>query len=99
MTHGDIGGVFLPKEEIRKSDPLMWRKLEDINTYWMGAKKTHFEHCAKNAAKAQTPGVILVAVGSRKARIVTECVRKGLVNQLIIDHDLARAIVELDAPA
>jgi hypothetical protein len=98
VTHGDIGGVFLPKEEIEKTEPEMWTILKDINDRWMGAKQEHFENCAKKAALSRMPGVILVAVGSRKARIVTECVRKGLVNQLIIDSDLAQAIVELDAP-
>jgi DNA-binding transcriptional regulator LsrR (DeoR family) len=96
LTHGDIGGVFIPKDGISNES---MRKLNDINSRWLGSKVEVVRGCAEYASEKETPGVILVAVGKRKARIVTECVRKGLVNQLIIDYDLAKAIVDLpDSP-
>jgi hypothetical protein len=35
------------------------------------------------------PGIVVLAIGENKARIVYEVVRRGLVTELIIDHDLA----------
>jgi DNA-binding transcriptional regulator LsrR (DeoR family) len=99
LTHGDLAGVFLSKATIkqsgRKAKEPQSDKLDKFNSRWMGAKEEDIGECAARAAKNKTPGVILVAVGKRKAGIVTECVRQGLVNQLIIDYDLARAIVDL----
>ena len=37
--------------------------------------------------------VIVAAAGREKANIVLECLRRGLINQLLIDDDLARALV------
>jgi DNA-binding transcriptional regulator LsrR (DeoR family) len=84
---GDIGGVFLTRSE---KTPLA-----DVNDRWTGVKKHHIARCARTAKAAGTPGVILAAVGKWKARIVERCVREGLVNHLLIDRDLAAAIVQL----
>ena len=51
--------------------------------------------CAKRARQTGSPGVILPVLGHSKARIVIEVVRRGLVNELILDHDIADEIVRI----
>lgn len=105
---GDLGGIFLPtptanptptakKSDLEKQDEINEKKLDEINRRWKGATIKHVKNCAAQAAERNAPGVIVIAMGARKARIVLECVRKGLVNQLIIDRDLAEAIVAVKA--
>ena len=86
---GDLGGIFLPTPDARQED---LEKLADINRRWKGASESHIQECAVRAANEGKPGVILIAIGARKAKIVKECVRKGLINQLVIDRDLAEEI-------
>jgi DNA-binding transcriptional regulator LsrR (DeoR family) len=43
--------------------------------------------------------VVVLALGRAKAEITLECVRAGLINELVIDHDLAQALVHGPAGA
>ena len=40
------------------------------------------------------PGVVVVSVGGDKAEIIKECIRRGLINHLVIDMKLADALEE-----
>jgi DNA-binding transcriptional regulator LsrR (DeoR family) len=85
---GDIGGVFLPRSARD-------RVVEGINERWAGVRLEHFARCALGAARgAGRVGVIVLAVGRSKAEVVLECVRAGLVNELLLDHDLAQALIQ-----
>src|SRR5205807_2708443 len=84
LAIGDIGGIFLAREESTRE------RIEDINQRWTGIKEEHIRRCAKEAQQSDRSGVIVVAVGSHKAEIIRECVRLGLVNELIIDYELAK---------
>jgi DNA-binding transcriptional regulator LsrR (DeoR family) len=66
-----------------------------INDRWAGVRLEHLARCARAATGgAGRAGVIVLAVGRSKAEVVLECVRGGLVNELIVDHDLAQALAQ-----
>jgi DNA-binding transcriptional regulator LsrR (DeoR family) len=90
LTVGNIGGVFLPREELRDTDRAT---VLDLNRRWSGVKKQHLRRCDENARRTGAPGVIVFAIGKAKAEIVYECVRLRLVTQLVIDIDLAGELV------
>jgi DNA-binding transcriptional regulator LsrR (DeoR family) len=87
LVIGDIGGVFVPRSPRNET-------VRGINERWTGATLADFAGCARAAAQNNhRVGVIVLAVGKAKAQIVLECVRLGLVNELIIDHELAQALL------
>jgi hypothetical protein len=70
-------------------------KINRINTQWTGIQREHLSRCAERAwASPRTPGVIVLAIGRAKSGIVIEAVNQSLVNHLLIDQDLADALVE-----
>ena len=84
---GDIGGVFLPR--VARD-----RVVRGINERWTGVRLEHILRCAQVAAHDHTrAGVVVVAMGQAKAQITLESVRAGLITELILDHDLARALL------
>ena len=67
---------------------------------WTGMKRAHLERIAKNAARDNHPGVIVVSVGGAdRAEIIAEALRCGLVNELIIDRELVGALTRALSPA
>jgi DNA-binding transcriptional regulator LsrR (DeoR family) len=86
LTRGDIGGVFLPRDGLTPPDRQL---VEELNQRWTGISEVHLRECARRASAAGRPGVIILAVGRFKAEVVRESVRRGLVNELIVDQDLA----------
>ena len=84
---GDIGGIFLPRNARD-------RIVKGINERWTGVRLEHICRCAEAAARdPANAGVIVFAMGAAKAQITLECVRAGLISELIIDHDLAQALL------
>ena len=54
----------------------------------------HILRCAQAAARDHSRvGVVVLAMGAAKAHIILESVRAGLITELIIDHDLAHALL------
>jgi DNA-binding transcriptional regulator LsrR (DeoR family) len=88
-TLGDICGIFLA----RRPEHETW--VRDLNSRLTGLRDDHIKACARRARlEADGPlGVILIALGRAKAEIVSECVRKGWINILIIDDDLANSLI------
>jgi DNA-binding transcriptional regulator LsrR (DeoR family) len=84
LTHGNIGGVLLEREDLSPEDSAA---LRGIARRWTGITREHYEQCAR-----RSPGVILLALGANKADVVLKCAELGLVTELIIDEDLASAI-------
>jgi DNA-binding transcriptional regulator LsrR (DeoR family) len=89
LIYGDIGGILLPREKLSIAD---MRQVEELNAGWMGLKLSHLQTVASRATPGKVPGVIVVAYGRWKAEMVKECIRRGLVNQLIVDPALADAL-------
>lgn len=89
LSAGNIGGVFLPRRGVKGTHS----HIEDMNKRWTGCRIEHFHNCAQNAGTSPSRvGVVVVAIGEEKAEVVETCVRMGLVNQLIVDQGLARAL-------
>lgn len=89
LSVGNIGGVWLPNTDRDVA------AVEDINGRWLGIQKEHYVKCArrrdsKDAENAQ--GVVVVAIGKSKAPIVKRAL--GMVNHLIIDRELAAALMK-----
>ncbi len=79
----------------RERNAVVEAKVRRINTQWTGIQREHVARCAERArASEQTPGVIVLAIGRAKSEAVIETVNQSLVNHLLIDHDLADALVE-----
>jgi DNA-binding transcriptional regulator LsrR (DeoR family) len=84
---GDIGGVFLPRTARD-------RVVKGMNERWTGVRLEHILRCAQTAARDHSRvGVVVLAMGAAKAQVILESVRAGLITELIIDHDLAHALL------
>jgi DNA-binding transcriptional regulator LsrR (DeoR family) len=89
LIYGDIGGWLLGRHGLRAADR---RLVDSLNQGWTGIREEHLVNVAKNAKPGGAPGVILVAAGLAKVEMVRELVRRGFVNQLLIDTSLAKAL-------
>src|SRR5262249_4554806 len=70
-------------------------KVRRINTQWTGIQREHVARCAERARSSEgTVGVVVLAIGRAKSEIVIEAVNQSLVNHLLIDQDLADALLE-----
>ena len=80
LAVGNIGGVWIAKNEISEADK---ERVAKVNDRWLGAQYDHFKGCALNA----DPGVVVVAAEPDKADIVLETLH--LINVLIVSRQLA----------
>jgi DNA-binding transcriptional regulator LsrR (DeoR family) len=91
---GDIGGVIIPNSGIGADDA---HRIAEMNSNWTGAHDEHLRRCADAAYRAgfirKRPGVILLALGANRVKVVLRCVELGLVNELVIDAELADALM------
>jgi hypothetical protein len=79
----------------RERNGVVEAKVKRINTQWTGIQRDSVVRCAEQArASERTPGVIVLAIGRAKSEAVIEAVNQSLVNHLLIDQDLADALVE-----
>ena len=89
---GDMAGVCYAKPDLTKTDVEI---VKELNRRWTGVQEPALRKCAERAFRRDPgvgpPGLVVVAIGPRKAAMVIEAVRMGL-NQLIIDQDLQREI-------
>jgi DNA-binding transcriptional regulator LsrR (DeoR family) len=70
-------------------------KVRRVNDQWTGIQREHVARCAERArATGTTAGVIVLAIGRAKSGTVIEAINQSLVNHLLIDQDLADALVE-----
>jgi len=92
LVAGDIGGVLLPRPGL---DTKGLVEVQNLNQMWTGINRRHFERIARQADETKRPGVIVVSCGHDRAEIVAEVVRCGLVNELIVDRDLADKLAKL----
>jgi DNA-binding transcriptional regulator LsrR (DeoR family) len=92
LVIGDLGGVLFPRPGL---DARGRAEVEELNKMWTGAKLSHLERIAVQAARSSRPGMIVVAMGGEdRAAIVAAAVRHGLVNELIFDRTLAEALTD-----
>ena len=93
LVIGDMAGVCFPHEGLAEKDRI---EVDDINARWTGVKVANLKRCADRAFKGDPmtgpPGLVIAAVDARKANIVLDIVKRGLVNHLLIDEDLQEAL-------
>lgn len=95
ISWGDLGGVLVPRKKLTVEGK---KEFERISSLWTGITLEHYRKTATRAAGLATsqakeiPGVVVFAIGNNKAEIVHEIVKAGLVNRIVIDLDLAKAL-------
>jgi DNA-binding transcriptional regulator LsrR (DeoR family) len=88
---GDIGGIIIPRRGLPKAEA---NRIKEMNDRWTGIQEHHLQRCAREASKNGRPGVVIVALGQKRCDMVRRCVELGLVNELIIDQELAQGLKE-----
>jgi DNA-binding transcriptional regulator LsrR (DeoR family) len=91
LVLGDIGGVCVPRPDLKQT---ALRKLQDVNERWTGLRLEHVQACAAQAKDPDRdrPGVVVISGGKARARFIYEITRRGLINHLIIDDELAKEL-------
>jgi hypothetical protein len=98
LVSADLGGTLIPREDLSGSDRRIY---EDLGSAMTGLSLGAVEKIALRAADVakspsqQLPGVCVIAIGENKARPLLAALEAGLVNELVIDEDLARAVQRL----
>jgi hypothetical protein len=88
---GDIGGALMPGGPLPKNRT-SHGILAEVEAAWTGIKIWDYERIAREAFETTKPGVVIIAMGNNKPETVLHAVRRGLVNELIIDLDLKQAL-------
>lgn len=90
---GDLAGVPLhrPRLTPKEND-----KLDELLQRWTGLKESHLRDCAARAMRnGKGPaGVIVIGSGVERVSCVLEAVRRGLVNHVVVDEALGRALID-----
>ncbi len=95
ITLGDLGGVLIPKSEYPK--PEDEEHIKVINSLWTGITREQYQNIARKGNHHR--GVVVLAIGAKKAHLVYTAIRLGLVNHLICDQALAWALaIECGSP-
>lgn len=102
LVVGDLAGILIRKPEQferigarQKARPAIPDLIDQIEDRWLGIKREHLVQCVRKASGSDRPGVVLLAIGENKSTCVYEMIRMGLINTLVIDHDLAYALDKL----
>jgi len=96
---GDIGGILLlkPSDKLpkgRDKTVVRWQ-FEQIRRHWTGVRIEHLKSCAIRADREGRPGVIVLAVGARRAEVTLACMKQGLINHLFSDNMHAQELKKL----
>ena len=86
---GDIGGFLIPNSEEPSADDTA--QLKEMQSLWTGIQGSDLLEAARKADHNR-PGVVVLAIGANKAKIIHRCVKLGLINSLICDEALAWAL-------
>lgn len=98
ISWGDLGGVLVPRLKVTADDQ---KEFDRIASLWTGITLKHYRETAMRAFKIavsqaqEIPGVVVFAIGKNKAEIVHEIIKAGLVNRVVVDLDLAKALAIL----
>lgn len=87
---GDMGGVLIPRAGLNDKDK---NRVDELNAMWTGVNYQHLRQIADESFRQpRKAGNIVIAVGQDKVPILTEVIRLGLANELLIDKSLATAL-------
>jgi DNA-binding transcriptional regulator LsrR (DeoR family) len=90
---GDFAGSILPQPGLRAKEIEL---VAGLNQGWMGISLEQLKKVASGGKVKSPPGVITVGFGPDKAGILAESMKRGLVNHLVVDEQLARRLVDRD---
>jgi DNA-binding transcriptional regulator LsrR (DeoR family) len=99
LVIGDLCGVVIPRSSL---DRQAKTEIKRIMAQWTGVRLDHLEACAtraRNGSNSGPAGVIVLAIGANKASVVHEALRRGLIQHLFMDEDLADKLGEICAPS
>jgi DNA-binding transcriptional regulator LsrR (DeoR family) len=87
---GDLGGLMITRKAPTKSQQeKIDKKIRLLNLRSLGIQERHFRACARSSLTSMTSGVVVIAMGAKRIGMVKRCVQLGLVNELIVDQELA----------
>jgi DNA-binding transcriptional regulator LsrR (DeoR family) len=87
LVAGDIGGVLIPRQGLGDDER---QKIQRMNAEkWTGVKQDDLERCAREALRNGRPGIVVLAIGAARREVVQRCVELNLVNELLVDQELA----------
>lgn len=92
IIDGDIGGILVDRPGISADQQ---SKLNELNAMWTGITMANLNHIARRARQTGGVGVVAVAIGRERAGVIKELIRKEVLNELIIDWDLANSLERL----
>ena len=97
LIAGDLGGVPLERSGLTKTES---DKVKELTMRWQGLQLEHLESCSLRAHEQRDPltgkpGIVVVSRGVARAPAIYEGVKKGLINHLLINEDLAAALEQL----
>ena len=75
-----------------KINAALSRRVDHWNTGWLGISEEQLRTCMDRAVINNQTGVMLLATGACKAEMVCECVKRGLLNVVVIDDACRNAI-------
>ena len=94
---GDVLGLFISGKESdgEKESGRELDIVDKVNSSFLGPKLEHFRGVVNLARKDPLRmGVIIVAAGESKSAILLEIINLELVNEIIVDSSLARALMD-----
>jgi hypothetical protein len=89
LFYGDMAGVLIPRTNLSPRDKSLVAELDEMQ---IGLKERHLRRIAQIGSVGNRPGNIVIAVGRQKAPVLFEVIRRGLVNEVIIDRSLVAAL-------
>lgn len=92
LIAGDVGGILIPRPGASKEDV---RQVDELNGMWTGITRERLARIALRSPGIGGAGVVVAAIGRERAGIVAELIQLEMINELIIDWDLANALEKL----
>jgi DNA-binding transcriptional regulator LsrR (DeoR family) len=93
MVYGDIAGVMIERPDL---SPTQRDLVDKMNAGWTGFRLEHLERQVERSSTGGGRGVVVLAAGAGKAELLRAAVRAGLVNELVVGAELAKALEELE---
>lgn len=86
---GDVGGILIAKPGISEDKQ---KQVDELNAMWTGITKDRLSRLAMRSGSIGGAGVVVTAIGRERAAVVAEMIRLEMINELVIDWDLANAL-------
>ncbi len=98
LVTADLGGIIIPRAGLSTAEK---ERIEGLMRRWTGIQMGHVRRCARDAAgtRPHRPGVVVLAIGQQRAAAVRRTVELGLVNELVLDAELAEELRKSAPPA